>query len=229
MSSERFAIPFHDEELSAQLDRPQGGARRGAVLLANGAGYHMDAPWMASVAAGLVARGFEVLRFNYLYRERSLRLGHEKPPDRTPVLEEAHAAAAAALRERAGGRRLFLAGKSLGGRIGTHLAAKGEACAGLVLFGYPLHPPNQPAKVRSEHFPTIAQPALFLQGTRDEFAGLELLRTALARYGGRATLHVIEDADHGFHVRKRSGRSDDDVRVELLDRVARWEDETFPA
>jgi len=229
MPSERLAIPFQDETLSARHDRPDGAAPRSAVLLANGAGFHMDAPWMAAAALGLVERGFEVLRFNYLYRERALRLGHEKPPDRTPVLEEAHVAALVALRERACGRRILLAGKSLGGRISTHLAAKGEECAGLVLFGYPLYPPGQPSRARSEHFPTIAQPALFLQGTRDEFADLELLRAALARYGGRATLHVVEHADHGFHVPKRSGRTDDDVRAELLDRVVRWEDETFPA
>ncbi len=228
MPAERFAIPFQGERLSAQYDQPEGETRASAILLANGAGYHLDAPWMAELALGLVARGFPVLRFNYLYKERAQRAGREKPPDRTPVLEEAHAAALAALAERAGPRRLILAGKSLGGRMSTHLAAKGERCAGLVLFGYPLHPPGQPAKLRSEHFAAIAQPALFLQGTRDDFADLELLRTALARWGGRATLEVIADADHGFHVRKSSGTDDAAVRTFLLERVARWEKETFP-
>ena len=229
MPSERLAIPFRGETLSAQYDLPEREPRASAVLLANGAGYDMDAPWMTRAALGLVERGFPVLRFNYLYRERSLREGRDKPPDRTAILEEAHAAALAALAERAGTRRLILAGKSLGGRMSTHLAAKGERCAGLVLFGYPLHPPGQPEKLRSEHFAAIAQPALFLQGTRDDFADLELLRTALTRYGGRATLEVIDDADHGFHVRKKSGRTDEEVRVFLLDRVARWEQETFPS
>lgn len=228
MRSERFSIPFHGDSLSARYDVPAGESRGSALLLANGAGFHLDAPWMAGVARGLVARGFPVLGFNYLYRERALREGHEKPPDRTAVLEEAHAAALTALAERAAGRRLILAGKSLGGRIATHLAAKGEHCAGLVLFGYPLHPPGQPAKLRCEHFAAIAQPALFLQGTRDELAELELLRPALARYGGNATLEVIEDADHGFHVPKRSGRTDAEVLEFLLDRVERWERETFP-
>ncbi len=228
MSSERFAIAFRDETLSAQFDRPEGGARASAILLANGAGYDLDAPWMAETARGLVERDFPVLRFNYLYKERAVREGHEKPPDRTAILEQAHTAALEALAARAGPARLILAGKSLGGRMSTHLAAKGERCAGLVLFGYPLHPPKQPTKLRSEHFAAIAQPALFLQGTRDDFADLELLRTALSRYGGRATLEVIEDADHGFHVRKKSGRSDEEVRTFLLDRVARWERETFP-
>lgn len=227
--SERFAIPFQGETLSAQYDRPERDEGASAILLANGAGYHLDAPWMAEVALGLVARGFPVLRFNYLYKERASRAGREKPPDRTAILEQAHVAALAALSARVGARRLIMAGKSLGGRIATHLAAKGERCAGLVLFGYPLHPPGEPAKLRSEHFAAIAQPALFLQGTRDAFADLELLRAALARYGGRATLEVIEDADHGFHVRKSSGRSDTEVRAALLERVAHWERETFPA
>jgi hypothetical protein len=231
MSSERFAIPFQGEALSAQYDLPdlsEPDVRASALLLAHGAGYDLDAPWMSSVATGLVARGFPVLRFNYLYKERARRTGHELPPDRAPILEEAHAAALAALLERCGARRVILSGKSLGGRMSTHLAAKGERCAGLVLFGYPLHPPKQPAKLRSEHFAAIAQPALFLQGTRDEFADLELLRAALTRYGGRATLEVITGADHGFHVTRSSGRTDAEVREQLLDRVARWERETFP-
>jgi hypothetical protein len=183
---------------------------------------------MEAFAQGLAARGFPVMRFDYPYRERSRASGRAHPPDRQAVLEEAHALALAVLAEHAPGQRLLLAGKSLGGRISTYLAAKGERCAGLVLFGYPLHPPGQPAKTRSEHLPTIAQPALFLQGTRDEFADLTLLRSALARYGGRATLEVIEGADHGFHVSKSSGRTDDEVRELLLDRVARWERESFP-
>jgi len=228
MTAERFRIPFEDDSVTGVFEAPDGPARASAVLLANGAGYHLDSPWMAEVGAGLVAAGFPTLRFNYLYRERALRAGREKPPDRTPVLEAAHAAALAALVERAAGRRVLLAGKSLGGRMSTHLAAKGERCAGLVLFGYPLHPPKRPDKLRSEHLAAIAQPALFLQGTRDELADLELLRPALARYGGQVTLEVIEGADHGFHVPKRSGRTDEEVRAALVARVARWEAETFP-
>lgn len=228
MSSERFTVSAGGAGLSAVFERPARAARGSAVLLAHGAGYHMESPWMTTVAAGLVARGFPVLRFNYPYRERAQREKHPVPPDRPAVLEDAHAAALAALATRAGGKRLILAGKSLGGRMATRIAAKGEHCAGLVLFGYPLHPPKQPAKTRSEHFPAIAQPALFLQGTRDDFADLGLLRTALARWGGRATLEVIEDADHGFHVRKSSGRTDEEVLESLLDRVERWERETFP-
>ncbi|MSR60829.1 MAG: hypothetical protein EXS08_00085 [Planctomycetes bacterium] len=228
MSSERFVFAAGERELSGELVRPERDTRASALLLAHGAGYHLDSPWMVALGAGLAARGFAVMRFNYPYRERALREGKGGAPDRTPVLEQAHCAARAALAERVGAQRILLAGKSLGARVSTLVAAKGEPCAGLVLFGYPLHPPREPAKLRSEHFPALAQPALFLQGTRDEFAELELLRAALARYGGRATLEVIEGADHGFALLKRSGRTDEQVFEGLLDRVARWEAEEFP-
>jgi predicted alpha/beta-hydrolase family hydrolase len=189
----------------------------------------MDSAFLESVAHGLVARGFPVLRFQYAYRERAEREGKNKPPDATPLLERAHAAAFAELERRAPAKRLLLAGKSMGGRIGTHLAAKGWAAAGLVLFGYPLHPPRRPERERSEHFAAVVQPALFLQGTRDALCDLALLRRALARYGGRATVEVVDDADHGFHVRKSSGRTDAEVLEALLARVDRWERETFPS
>jgi hypothetical protein len=183
---------------------------------------------MARLAAGLVAHGFALLRFNYPYRERALLARAERPPDRPALLEDAHEAALAALAARAGGRRLLLAGKSLGGRIATHLAAKGSTCAGLVLYGYPLHPPGRPGQSRREHFAAIAQPALFLQGSRDDLCDLELLRDALRSYGGRATLSVIEEADHSFHMPKRTHKSDEQVLEELCQRTAAWEADTFP-
>jgi len=228
VTDERFTLPYQLERLECALDWPTGPVRTSAILLAHGMGYHLDSPWMAECARGLVSHGFPVLRFNYPYRQRSMRERKEQLPDRAPVLEEAHALALAALAERAGGRRLILAGKSLGARISTHLAAKGERCAGLVLYGYPLHPPGRPEKLRSEHFPAIAQPALFLQGTRDEFAEVELLKSALARYGGTATLEIVADADHGFAVPKRSGKTDEEVRAALHARVSAWERATFP-
>ncbi len=233
MPTESFTIALSPTsgsrvELGARFESPPDVQRASALLLAHGAGLHMESPWMSAVARGLVARGFPVLRFNYPYRERSLREKKHLPPDRTVLLEEAHSAARAALEARAGGRRLLLAGKSLGGRIATHLAAKDEPCAGLVLFGYPLHPPGRQDRPRSEHFAAIAQPALFLQGTRDEFADLALLRSALESFGGRVTLEVIDGADHGFHVPRSSGGTDEQVLEALLNRVARWESETFP-
>jgi predicted alpha/beta-hydrolase family hydrolase len=228
METQPLTIKSADAMLSAVLDRPEGPERASAILLAHGAGFHLGSPWMEGLAHALVRRGFPVLRFNYPYRERALREGRQRPPDPTPRLEEAHAAALAELERREPGKRVLLAGKSLGGRMATHLAAKGETCAGLVLFGYPLHPPKRQHRPRSEHFAAIAQPALFLQGTRDSLADLDLLRECLARFGGRVTLEVIEGADHGFAVPKRIGKSVEEVREDLVGRVDRWEREVFP-
>jgi predicted alpha/beta-hydrolase family hydrolase len=209
-------------ETSAILDRAD--APRAAVLLANGAGQPMEAPFMQAIAHGLVARAFTVLRFNYPYQER----GGRRAPDRREVLEDAHAAAAAVLRELEPEGRTLFAGKSMGGRIASHLAAQGVACDGLVFFGFPLHAPGKRGTARAEHFAAIAQPALFLQGSRDELCDLALLAEALERWGGRATLEVLEDADHSFHVRKRGGKSDAEMREALLERAARWDAENWP-
>ena len=216
------------DEVSALWTPPVGVPRESAILLANGAGFHMESPWMAAVAEGLAARGFPVLRFNYPYQERGVREGKRLPPDPAPRLEATHERAARMLSERTPEERLILAGKSLGARMSSHLAAKDFPCHALCFFGYPLHPPKKPEKLRSEHFAAIVQPTLFLQGTRDDLCDLDLLRHELRRYGGRATLEVVEDADHSFHVRKRSGRTDEEVREALLDRVVSWEAETFP-
>jgi len=230
MAELRLTLPLDNAkipEVSAVFEEAAPPSRGSAILLAHGAGSSMDSPFMASVAGGLCRRGFAVLRFNYPYRERALREKRRRPPDKAEILEHAHSRALRALEERVGDRRILLAGKSLGGRMATHLAAKGESAAALVLLGYPLHPPGKPERIRCEHFPAIAQPALFLQGTRDKLCRLDLLQTALERYAGTATLELIEDADHGFHVRKSSGRSDTEVLVGLLDRIAEWETETF--
>ena len=216
------------DTVSALWSSPDGPTRNSAILLANGAGLHLDAPWMRSVADGLVERGFPVLQFNYPYKERSVERRKPLPPDRAPILEAAHRRALDALNERSGKRRTILAGKSLGARISTHLAAKDAPCAALVLFGYPLHPPKRPEKLRHEHFPAIVQPALFLQGTRDALCDLTLLTESLRTFGGRATVEVVEGADHGFHVLERSGRTEDEVLGAMLDRVVRFEEECFP-
>ena len=215
-------------DVSALLHEPARPGRGSAFLLAHGAGADIESEFLAAIAEGLAKRGFPVLRFRYPYMEERARGGARRPPDRTAVLEAVHAAGLAELRRRAGGLRAILCGKSLGGRIGTHLAAKGEDAAGLVLLGYPLHPAGQPEKERSEHFPAIVQPGLFLQGTRDALCDLDRLRAALARYGGRATLAVIDGADHSFAVPARSGRSPEQVREELLGWVDRWERATWP-
>lgn len=217
------------DAVGASLDLPDDDERRCAVLLAHGAGAGRDSAFMTAIAEGLAARGLAVLRFDYPYTERMRREGRRLPPDRRPLLEATHRAALATLRARFPERRLLLAGKSMGGRMGSYLAAEGADAAGLVLLGYPLHPPGKPERLRAEHFAAIALPALFLQGTRDALCRLELLRTELEVFGGVASLHVVEGADHDFRVPRSSGRSRDEVLGELADAVDAWERATFPA
>jgi uncharacterized protein len=232
MDTEELRLPVRHagvDWISALLDLPDQEGDRSVILLGHGAGAPMTSEFMAAVATGLAQRGLPVLRFNYIYSERSQREGKRRPPDRRPVLLDVHRTAMATLRERFTGRRLLLGGKSMGGRMSTYLAAEGEDAAGLVMFGYPLHPPGKPEKLRSEHFAAIAQPALFLQGTRDALCDLELLRRELETFGGKVQVSEVEDADHDFAVLKRSGRTRDEVLADLVERVDTWERATWPA
>ncbi|MEE8468222.1 MAG: alpha/beta fold hydrolase [Planctomycetota bacterium] len=231
MEPEALEIPVElagQGTVSGWLDLPGSDSGRCVLLLAHGAGAGATHPFLQAVARGLAARGLPVLRFQYAHAERALREGRRRPPDRRPALESVHASALAYLRERFPDRRLLLLGKSMGGRMGTYLAAEGADCAGLVLLGYPLHPPGRPDELRSEHFGAIAQPALFLQGTRDALCDLELLTPALELWGGPLSLHVVEGADHGFEVLKQSGRTHEEVLEEICDAIDEWERATFP-
>ena len=210
------------DEVSAILDTPEDDPGGPVILLAHGAGAGMESPFMSTVGQGLAAAGFPTLRFHYAYTERISRGENRRPPDRRPVLQQVHEVARATLMERYPERKPVFAGKSMGGRMSSYLAAEGADCAALVFFGYPLHPAGKPEKLRSEHFPTLAQPALFLTGTRDTLCDLELLRPALETYGGRASLEIVEDADHDFGVPRRTGRSRAEVMDELVDRTATW-------
>lgn len=219
------------QHVSMLLDEPDAGADLGtaAYLLAHGSGAPMTSEFLAGVATRLAAGGLPVLRFQYAYMEQAVRKGTRRPPDRRAVLEVVHRAALADAARRFAGRALLTGGKSLGGRIASYLAAEGEPCAGLVFLGYPLHPAGKPEARRSEHFGALAQPALFVQGDRDALCDLALLGAALETYGGRATLAVVEGADHGFDVLRRSGRRAADVLDEVAGRVLEWVRATFPA
>ncbi len=211
------------------LDLPDQDAGRAVILLAHGAGVGMESAFMIETAEDLCAAGFPVLRVHSAYAQRMLDEGKRRPPDRRPLLEAVHRQAAATLRARFPGRRLLLAGKSMGGRMSSYLVATGEPADGLVFFGYPLHPPKRPDRLRSDHFGDLEVPALFLQGTRDALCDLDLLRDALTHYAGTAHLHVVEGADHGFAVLKRSGRTAEEIRSELISEVVSWEAQSFGA
>lgn len=220
----RITVPS-GEAVSGALHAPgrSGGA---AVALAPGAGSAMDNPLLVAVAEALAARGHAVLRFNFVYRERG-----SGRPDPTKKLVETYRAAAEALRaqDEARGKKLVIGGRSMGGRMASLLAAEGYPCDGLVFLGYPLHPAKKPEQLRDAHLPSVRAPMLFLQGTRDALCDLALLRPVLARLDGRATLHEIAGADHGFEVRKSDGRSPESVLEEVTGAAARWIEEAVLA
>ena len=187
------------------------------LILAHGAGAGKDHPFMARVAAGLSARGISVVRFDFLYVSSGRRA-----PDRQPVLESTYAEVLRHVREDFSPSRLFLGGKSMGGRIATHLAATGTRSDGLVMLGYPLHPPGRPDRIRDQHLYLIEDPVLFVEGTRDPFCPLELLEGVRSKMRAPTELIVVEDGDHSFKVRKSSGRTTDQALDDAVERIAAW-------
>ena len=185
-----------------------------AVLLAHGAGAGQDHPGVTAIRDGLAERGHPVLTFNYPYMEAGRRF-----PDRQPVLLACHRAAAAWLRRRF--PAFVMAGRSMGGRMASYLAAAGEGCAGLVFYGYPLHPAGKPDRIRADHLPEVLVPMLFLTGSRDALALPDLVDRWLAPLE-RATIEIIPHADHVFRVPKRSGRTQEQVIEWMVERTSEW-------
>jgi hypothetical protein len=174
---------------------------------------------MEAVAKGFAASGIATLRYEFPYMERG-----SKRPDTPAVAKARVREAVAEAARRANGLALFAGGKSFGGRMTSQAQADEplEGVRGLVFFGFPLHAPGKPSDERAAPLSNIAVPMLFLQGTRDEFAQLDLLRPMVKRLGKLATLELFEDADHSFHVPARTGRKDADVREDLLKRASAW-------
>ncbi len=210
--------------VSALLARPTGA--RGLYVLAHGAGAGMRHPFLEAVARALADRQIATLRYQFPYIER--REGRPNPPG---VLEATVRAAVRAAAAAAPGLPLVAGGKSLGGRMTSSAAARQplDGVQGLVFLGFPLHPPKRPSSERAEHLDRVSLPMLFLQGTRDDLADLSLLEPVCRRLGPRATLHVVEGADHSFRVLKRSGRTDAQVLDELTGAVAGWLSALEPA
>lgn len=194
-------------------------AARACLVLAHGAGAGMAHPSMALLAQGLAARGVATLRYQFPYMERG-----SKRPDPPAAAHAAVRAAVAEAARLAPEVALFAGGRSFGGRMTsqTQAIAPLPGVRGLVLFAFPLHPAGKPTRDRAAHLSAVAVPMLFLQGTRDALAELDLLRPAVAALGEHATLALFEDADHSFHVPARSGRKDADVLAAMLDRAAAW-------
>src|SRR5438445_9804705 len=208
----RFGVEGGAGELSALLMRP--AKARWILALAHGAGAGMSHPFMAKLAEELAGLGVATLRYQFPYMEERRRV-----PDAPTVLTATVVAAVRTAAEAAPGLPLLAGGKSMGGRMTSQAAAQHplDGVQGVVFFGFPLHPPKQPGTKRADHLAKVTVPMLFLQGTRDELADLKLLRPVCAKLGTRATLHIVETADHSFHLLKSSGRSDAEVLRELAE------------
>jgi predicted alpha/beta-hydrolase family hydrolase len=181
----------------------------------------MRHPFLETVSRALADRAIATFRYEFGYMEK--RRGRPDPP----AVAEARVREAATEAARvAPGVPLLAGGKSFGGRMTSGAQAREPlpGVRGLVFFGFPLHPPGRPGTSRAEHLDGVTIPMLFLQGSRDEFADLELLRPVAERLGARATLHLVEDGDHSFKVPKRTGRTTTQVMEELVQAIAAWTD-----
>jgi predicted alpha/beta-hydrolase family hydrolase len=206
-----------ENAVSALLLRP--AAARACFVFAHGAGAGMTHPSMEKVATGLCERGVATLRFQFPYMEKG-----SKRPDLPPV---AHAAVRAAVAEAArccSGLTLFAGGRSFGGRMTSQAQAVAPLAGvhGLAFLGFPLHPAGKPSETRARHLSDIHVPMLFIQGTRDQLAELPLLEPVVKRLGTSASLHLVQEADHSFHVLARSGRNDGEVMREVVDTLSTW-------
>src|SRR5512132_2969374 len=215
-SPQPVTITVNDAQRVSGLLQARPDARA-CYVLAHGAGAGMTHPFLAAIADGLAERGIATLRYQFPYMEQG-----SKRPDSPKV---AHAAARAAVLEASKLKLpLFAGGKSFGGRMTSQAQAASPlpGVRGLVFLGFPLHPPGQPSDERARHLFDVQIPMLFLQGTRDDFANLQLIEPLCQQLGARATLKLFQEADHSFHVPARTGRKDAEVRAELLDVLADW-------
>ncbi|WP_456640395.1 alpha/beta hydrolase family protein [Bradyrhizobium sp. USDA 10063] len=207
----------HAGAVSALLLRP--AQARATYVFAHGAGAGMTHASMEVIATGLAMRGIATLRYQFPYMEKG-----GKRPDPPAIAHATVRAAVAEAAERCAGLPIFAGGKSFGGRMTSQAQAIKPLAdvRGLVFLGFPLHPAGKPSSDRAKHLADIKIPMLFLQGTRDTLAELKLLEPVVKELGSLATLHLVKEADHSFHVLVRSGRNDREVMDEVLDEFAGW-------
>ncbi len=217
--SERIAVEVAPgQKVTATVYPAAGGKQAGITLiLGHGAGAGQGSSFMVSFATALSGRGIETVTFDFLYMAQGRRL-----PDPKDKLEACYRAVIDKVARRNPGR-LAIGGKSMGGRIASQVAA-GEASdvAGLVLLGYPLHPPGKPDQLRAKHLASIKAPMLFVQGARDTFGTPDELRPILAKLNAPAELFEVAGGDHSFKVLKRAGVSQEAVYEMVLDRIEQW-------
>ncbi len=213
----RFQASKSSGEVSAVLMKPEDAEY--LLVLAHGAGAGMNHPFMEKLANKLAKEKVAVFRYQFPYFEKGK--GSPDPPN---ILMAAVRAAVEKASKELSGLEIFAGGKSLGGRMTSNAAAKEplHGVKGIVFFGFPLHAPNKPSQDRAAHLFNVNIPMLFLQGTRDKLADLTLLKPICKKLKDKAELHIIEGADHSFHVLKSSGKNDEEVIEELAKTTVNW-------
>ncbi len=213
-----WRVAVGDQETSAVFEPATAGSLGDVVAVAaHGAGGNMNDRSVLSTANALRARGFGVVRFNFLYKEKK-----SSRPDPMPKLKECYTAVVARVRSELAPETLVIGGRSMGGRAASMLAADGFDCDALLLLAYPLHPPGKPDQLRDAHLPAIKVPVICFNGTRDPFCTPDLMEQVLKRLGSNWEMHWVEGADHSFHVLKSSGKTDAQVMNEIADASAAW-------
>jgi len=217
-------VPVSASASVTALHYSSDGDPRGLLVLAHGAGADQRHRVLRTMATGIASRGVDVLTFNFLYTEQ-----RRKTPDRAPVLESTWTAVIDTIAEDvAPTTRLVIGGKSMGGRIASQVLAQlpgtpqWARVSGLVLLGYPLHPPGKPDQLRTAHLPNLRVPVLLVQGTRDAFGTREEVVPVFQALPARVDMELIEQGDHSFAVPKSTGFSEADVLARVSNRVASW-------
>jgi uncharacterized protein len=221
MKTKRVNIPIaENESVSAILFIPDLFVSETAVIVAHGAGNDMNNPLLVSFCENLAAAGYLAVRFNFPYKEQG-----RKAPDRPEMLELTWRQVLHFIKEKSGLSlsKIFLAGKSMGGRIASEMLAKGSlASDGMIFLGYPLHPAGNKEKLRDRHLPLISVPMLFFAGTRDSLCDLDLLKAVIGRLGSRIELEIIEGADHSFNLPKSASLTSAQVYERIAKRSIEW-------
>jgi predicted alpha/beta-hydrolase family hydrolase len=212
-----WRVSVGGEETSAVSETASGSEEGAVLILAHGAGGNMNDRSVASTANALRARGFGVVRFNFLYKEKK-----SSRPDPMPKLKDCYSAVIQRVRNELEPATLIIGGRSMGGRAASMLAADGLDCDGLLLLAYPLHPPGKPEQLRDAHLPGIKVPVVCFNGTRDPFCTPSLMESVLERLGTNWEMHWVEGADHSFHVLKSSGKTDSQIMDEIADESRTW-------
>jgi predicted alpha/beta-hydrolase family hydrolase len=212
-----WRVAVGEDQTSAVFEPAETGEQGLVFVCAHGAGGNMDDRAMQQTAKALRSRGFGVVRFNFLYKEKG-----SGRPDPMPRLRECFTAVAARVREELQPKTLIIGGRSMGGRAASMLAADGFECDGLFLLAYPLHPPGKPDQLRDAHLPAIKVPVICFNGTRDPFCTPSLMEEVLKRVKTRWNMRWVDGADHSFHVLKSSGRTDAEVMIEIANAAEAW-------